>query len=923
MADATRETASFRVTDTAVTEPLMPFTATVVGMGNGRGLTRGGTSFEPVEYRTRFLVTQDAPDRAIASRSTLSHFSTLRSGALDGAEIEVLRIEDGAYGRVRMGIVPPGGFQVAGWSNVLKRKMVPATRTHQIVAWPGWERPDVPVWFGVRAVDSRGRVSAMSDPVAAHVPAKVGQKGPEQPLLDRPKRAKGKDGETVGPPSGLRVTPAGDGLVRLDWDAAEGDVAGYVLHESESDPATHRGAYVRIAGDGPGLKRGDLVILRKTFYETSRAKVHTNRVWNARENQLTRITRLGGFSDEPEGGLWELRRHPPETPVENGGETYMSIRFDRQSDARMVSYNHSGTGQDWYDVLDPGRTYKIEMWIRGEASRAVGVEFEGFYKTRRENSIGPFSFPVTPEWTRHSYEFTAPRLDEGDRPNAIVLTLNGFGHVDLDNLRIYRADVPYGSPLPEDIERLKASGMSALRTHQLIKTGETTYSMERIARGTLPGVLDITRAVGMVPWLQLEPHLSREEWLGLVEYLAAPYGDGDTPETKPWAALRAADGQVEPWADLFDEIYFEVGNETWNRLFEPWTFQPTIDTGTGKKVSAGKAYGLYHQYVMDIMAESPWWPRIEDKMTSVIGGWNGQRFGTEAAAVAPSADYLTIAAYNGGWDENGKRLAPDPPSFASILSHVTQRGIPAALDIQRDADRLGQRRGRPLLTGTYEAGPGYRLDGLNNAKVSEEEAAGQERIQKSHAAATATLDTFLGQARLGFSMQNFFLYSDGRYWSSHAKWYRGGQNYPSWDLLALFNNHALGEMLEVETIEVPRRDLAEVRKRIAVDDAPLVGAYATRDDDRLAVIVTSRRVPDYPVSGDDGRTAVEIDLPIDGAADLTLYRLSGRYDAHNVSEQQVAPVTEYLPVPDDPARLAIPSLEPGQTLIYVYSGVTS
>ena len=123
------------------------------------------------------------------------------------------------------------------------------------------------------------------------------------------------------------------------------------------------------------------------------------------------------------------------------------------------------------------------------------------------------------------------------------------------------------------------------------------------------------------------------------------------------------------------------------------------------------------------------------------------------------------------------------------------------------AHNLNGKSGRKLQLGTYEAGPGYALDGLNNAHVTEEQGRAQEQVMKSLAAGTATLDSFLARAYQGFTLQNFFAYGRGMLWTSHAKWYHGGQAYPSWKLLALFNNQAAGDMLRTETMSVPTTNL--------------------------------------------------------------------------------------------------------------------
>ena len=133
-----------------------------------------------------------------------------------------------------------------------------------------------------------------------------------------------------------------------------------------------------------------------------------------------------------------------------------------------------------------------------------------------------------------------------------------------------------------------------------------------------------------------------------------------------------------------------------------------------------------------------------------------------------------------------------------------------------------------LHVGTYEAGPGYALNGLNNEKVTDQQARDQEAVMKSLAAGTATLDGFLARAYQGFTIQNFFTFDAGNYWRSHAKWYLGGQPYPSWKTLSLFNQYATGDMLATQTLNVPGIDLKAIDRRVAVKNAPQVAVYATR-----------------------------------------------------------------------------------------------
>ena len=209
--------------------------------------------------------------------------------------------------------------------------------------------------------------------------------------------------------------------------------------------------------------------------------------------------------------------------------------------------------------------------------------------------------------------------------------------------------------------------MTALRSHQFIKTFRSSYNMDQLTNpagvinstggNTLPQFFTILERLNLRPWLQIEFFMTPEEWLGFVEYLAAPFDpDVDSAENKPWAAKRVAQGRQAPWVDSFERIFFEISNETWNGLFSPWTFQAMRDAKTQKTLDRGTVYGLFQEWVIDQLRASPYWStELAQKFEFVIGGWAIQAgesgYGARAVAASPRSRHMTIAAYNGGWDE--------------------------------------------------------------------------------------------------------------------------------------------------------------------------------------------------------------------------------------------------------------------------------
>lgn len=931
-----QDEARFRVTEEVVSPGFGPFTATVAAMGAGSRLVWAGSGFEPAVVRTRWIATADAPDRIVAAPEDVSHWDTLRSGALDGARVDVYRIRDGRLDRVRTDRIAPGGHQAGGWVNALPDgRMVPGDAAAFDFAFAPWSQPAADYWFAVQAVSRTGEVSALSEAVRIASPTELPELGAAPALIPLPQ---GSDAARNGPPAPPRdfaVALTETGAARLTWTADGPAPAGWRVLISDTAPETHRGYYGLLEGGGEPIRAGDFAIFSKTFDGVPRESVHTNRVWDSWENQLTRQPLVDFFPGEDPARTWRLVPHGPDTPVTDPGETYLELSLARGASARLGNYNHAGSGQHWYEVLETGREYVLEFWARADHPGRVRALVEGPYDQPGPGQIRLQNVVLGRDWRHYALRFT-PRVQLTDAaPGWMGIEVTGPGTFDIDNLRIRPADTDWLDLEAKDYARLKESGVAALRTHGLIKTMRRTYDLGQLTAAggasgiegmnTLPQSLGIIERAGVDPWLQIEPHLSPEEWAGLVEYLAAPApATAAEAADRPWAARRADQGRAAPWTDAFDRIYLEVGNETWNGLFAPWTFPPLPDAATGKGLSPGTVYGLYQEHVIRALRASPWWAAsgLEDKAVFVLGGWVLGDFNRDSAFASPSSDLLTIAAYNGGWDAGKGPVQATPQGFFEVLNDVSQSAIPDADHLAALAAEVGAARGRPLAVGTYEAGPGYALDGLNGDQVSEAQAAEQERVMKSAAAGAATLDAFLARAERGLGVQNFFLFREGRTWSSHARSVEGGQAYPSWTLLAQAAALDGGEMLRVEAEAVPRADLPPVSWRAGVEGAPLIGLYAARRGDRLILTAISRRMPGWPEPGSAGETEVAVDLPFARAARATRHRLTGDYAANNILTEEARPVAE--PLPSDwfaEGRLVIPALPPGVAEIYVFEGI--
>jgi hypothetical protein len=764
----------------------------------------------------------------------------------------------------------------------------------------------------------------------------------------------------VPAPKKLRAAISESCLVTLTWRGMKAaKLAGYRVYVSEDAPDRQRGNHIRLAGDGPPIRQGDMVFVCHQVNNFSRTRdVHGFR-WGAGSFGRGAYTLIRDYSDEMANGRWERVPHPGALPKEfaDGGETCLKLDLEDGAPFTIGMYSYAGTSQSWYPVLQPGRTYVAEGWVRyvGQGAGKLTFALRGHYdrKPPSQGGVAPVTYQATREWTRFRTTFSPGFLMESGGVGRMEFAFTGPGTFWVDNLRIYPEKPGYLRPEPLVVQRTRESGLDAIRFHTHIKSGwgQTMVMLTDPpgvmgCRGhdrpnspfTLPALLDFCRTGGANPWLQVEMSMSEREWLGLVEYLAAPYNPAtDTPEAKPWAFKRFRQGQPKPWTDEFERVYFEISNETWNGLFGPWTFgwgETMTDQATGKTYRYGELYGLFQEYVLGVLRSSPHWTSgMAGKFRSVMGGWAVSRgvdgYGGLAIRHSPSTDYLTIGGYNGGWDEGEKPAEPTNEGFFRAITFWLQNEERTREHLLTRETLVKQALAHRYAFGTYEAGPGYALSGLNKqARMTREQVEAQDQVGKSLANGVATLDAFLGRAQLGFTIQNFFTLNFKRsHWTSHAPVYKGGQPYPSWMALALYNNHGTGDFLATEALSAPTRDLSGYKRRRAREDAPLVAVYATRQGRRVNVFVLSRKLDGYPDPRDDGFTPVTLRLPFTRAGSVTLMKMAGDPRAHNLDEWVVqVQKKEGLPFAA-PFRLtrattdeAKDGLPPGSVLLYIFEG---
>ena len=407
------------------------------------------------------------------------------------------------------------------------------------------------------------------------------------------------------------------------------------------------------AAKGPAVRAGDLYVLRM---------VRDRMPAQMRPNLFPRgAPSYDGIVDRQGDVQWRI---DSATFCPEGGST-ASLRMDCRggTPARPAGLWH------WFMVTNatdvqffPGRAYRLQAWLRQRGASDGQVHVQVGTITNLLVEVGDawrkveVDLPVAAPQSRY-------QAMQGDGTRLLV-GMVGEGTVWVDNLLVYQADTPPFAVLPPYVEQLKAWHPQVLRLWGGFDAPSLDAWLEdgfrQPTRGGLSGsagpaytslgtMLRLCREVGAEPWLILNPFFSDAELAGLMEYLGGPADRG-------YGTLRARQGQVEPWTQVFARIRFECGNEAWNGIFSPraWPGNPALYARI-----ADREFGL--------LKRSPYYRPAA--FECIANGWdsslNAGGWTHRLAQASREADRLDIAMYFGGWekgqggDDNGDGVYQD------------------------------------------------------------------------------------------------------------------------------------------------------------------------------------------------------------------------------------------------------------------------
>ena len=786
-----------------------------------------------------------------------------------------------------------------------------------------------------------------------------------------------KDKEKPAPPRSVTVV-ANTNSVTLAWQPSTSpDVVGYRVLRSEV-PAAQQEERVHLEGAGVPLEKDDYLFFERVFtkvdpsYTSPRVGFEPGLMgyfW-------TSWSASGGVIQEQVMHDKSLAKK-----VVDGGESCLKLTSGEGTHniIQNVFTGVNGNANDWYTQFEPGKKYRMEVWMRGENLGNDGkVVFDYNNDVPGYKDITK-TMNVTKDWQKFTLDFVGPaRPDKngifGHRFNwtgAKSDTSSTRSTLWMDNARIFRYDTPadlnknfvpnatilkeINSALPKGAKgswraydcAMNQATMDSLLSYQPSSAYSIDWatSVQSSTSMTLPMVMDVFLKTGKTPstrvhpFLTLQIYFSEKEWRDFIEYLAAPYDPKkDTPKTKPYAYRRTQqrDGILTPWTDEFPEITIEFGNETWhNGTRFGWE-------GMGRSYVSwapdeGREMGYFTRYLAQNMTSSPYWKsqNLGKKIQFDLGGFyngNVEKDGTvtgyaeNARKVNPLISQIGHATYVGPKWETGAaplKVFNDEGVLRTLISYVADSQ--ELWTNQSNAQKKMAAMGMPYDITAYEGGPsGYIINGQDPDANKATEMYG-----KSLAMGVAALDGWLDATRLGWTYQNFLNFSQGGGWSSHTLMGKGYRPYPGWLALKMRNQFGVGEMISTD-VKGPSFNRKQGAKTTNI---PLIGGYSFRDGNKYGVFVLSRKLNGTILETNFGKgtTKTAIKLPFTNAKKITLLKLTGNPRATNIDAYNIKLKTQNIPVSTledqqlviDPSTGGVAGGMPmGSAFLYIFEGTS-
>jgi hypothetical protein len=540
------------------------------------------------------------------------------------------------------------------------------------------------------------------------------------------------------------------------------------------------------------------------------------------------------FPGDPASGWW---------PSVNGGAHLEAERKD-------LSPNTAGHQALRIEAGSPGQSAEIKSYFDSTEGRTF-LRLKGAYRLSfRARSVSgeptihvrvkritnaprvylDREITLTRSWSEYQAAFNADEVAPISGPVEVTFSVNNqrllLDDVDLEQTSGSRSNgTAFRDEVVDTLRELHPGVIRLMSSHALLgstidnmlelpmarqRSGFSTWSstMEDIPVG-IPEFLELCSEVGAEPWIVAPTAMNREEARELAEFLAGPAStDG--------GAIRAAQGRNEPWTRVFRTIHIELGNETWNGIFQGETIEDPAAYGR----RANQIFGAFRAAAGSHAAQ----------FDLVVG----------AFTVAPDRNYALLTAAS-----NADSLAIAPYLMHSVTNWKTDDDLYGPLLAQPE-----QMSREGVVQTTHVSAQGRQLAVYEvNLHTTEGTAPAPvlDRFTPSAAAGIAVTAHMLRMMRdrgirdeMLFSLPQFdFKRSDGtpvRLWGAVVE--MGGRARPQLITEALANRVMTGDMLGVEVSgQNPTRDQSEGNDGVHLKGVHELDAYAFHRDQNYGLIL--------------------------------------------------------------------------------------
>jgi hypothetical protein len=737
----------------SVVNPDWPGLAVTVAANDSNG---GPSAFvgAPTYLSTDFNTVSGGANSFTARAETVTGFVTYRPSFFVGQRARIFRLVNGELQLIRDDTVATAN--VDQW---LPHNAQPVTQTTYEFQFADYTERSGTYTIGVAEFGADGRIGPVTTTT-------VTVAGPTYTVLTLPtisttgsNRSVSGRNPALATITGLtaQVQAGSTHNVQLSWNAAgSGQYVILINYDGISDRLASEAGTITLSGSGAAVLANDMVILDSAPVLDESTNRASRRVVGIVANR--RITNPAGaepivnctFDYVPFGG--GLPKPDITYP-----EHYLEIIPNSGVAAGVSNPYHSGTDQSFYEVLVPGRTYRIEL-IAAAASATNAT-------LRVDDSNLNTTIALTTSWQTFAFDFTVATMRKNTSIRSWVLTAATTNiNLRIASVRVFDTAFPYGQIRPA-----LPSGVD-VRDHTLIKTFPITLDSMTSRPGstnafgwTLATLFQNCLDSGSYPHLQIEWIYDDDYYYDLITFLCAPASSGE-----PLALKREALG-FGPIHTTFARWSYEDGNERWNSIMRQM-FATATDSVTAATYTGGQLSAMFAKRRRAIMESNPYWP-TSNPPVEFTGGWLRSTSYTVQAADFAEADYASVALYTGGWDVNQVVIDDVGEAWNGILT--CGDGFHRA-DMQPIVTAL---EGSGLKLAVYEAGPGYQLNGLNGVVLSVADAVKQEAIMKSVGSCTAMINSTAVAATLGFGPYNYFTWGEGPYWQAGRPASEGGGLY--------------------------------------------------------------------------------------------------------------------------------------------------